>query len=71
LRLKLACGECAPKLLAKGNAEAAIRRGGLWDEIARSYDVEFCVGRYGILLSVENSPIFQTICGELPAVRTG
>jgi hypothetical protein len=35
-----ACGECAPLLLAQGKAEAAIRIEQLWDEIAKTYDVD-------------------------------
>jgi DNA-binding NarL/FixJ family response regulator len=39
-----ACGECAPLLWAQGNAEAAIQLEHLWDEIARSYDVDILCG---------------------------
>src|SRR5208282_3141372 len=33
-----ACGECAPFLWARGNADAAIRVEHLWDEMAKAFD---------------------------------
>jgi hypothetical protein len=33
------CGECAPLLWAQGKGEAAIRLEHLWDEIAKSHDL--------------------------------
>ena len=60
-----ACGECAPVLLAQGNAEAAIRLDHLWDEIARSHEVEiFCGYVSGALEDAEESDSFLRICAE-------
>jgi len=39
-----ACGECAPYLWAQGNADAAIRLEHLWDEVARTHDVDILCG---------------------------
>src|SRR5260370_12462071 len=39
-----ACGECAPLLWARGNAEGAVRLERLWDEIATSYGVQVLCG---------------------------
>jgi hypothetical protein len=38
--LVAACGECAALLWAQGNCEATIREEQLWDEIAKTYDVD-------------------------------
>jgi DNA-binding NarL/FixJ family response regulator len=64
-----ACGECSPILWAQGKAYAAIHLEHLWDEIARSYDVDILCG---YLLTDfrrrENSHIFERICAEHSAV---
>ena len=39
-----ACGEAAPTLWAQGHADAAIRLEHLWDEIARTHDVDILCG---------------------------
>jgi CheY-like chemotaxis protein len=39
-----ACGECAPVLLAQGKAEAAIQVEHLWDEIAKTSDIDILCG---------------------------
>jgi DNA-binding NarL/FixJ family response regulator len=64
-----ACGECAPLLWAQGKAEAAIRLEQLWDEIARTYDVDILCG-YPLsgVHREENSHVFQRICAEHSAV---
>jgi DNA-binding NarL/FixJ family response regulator len=64
-----ACGECAPLLWAQGKAEAAIRLEQLWDEIARTYDVDILCG-YPLsgVHRDENSHVFQRICAEHSAV---
>ena len=36
----VACGECAPELCARGNAEAAIRLEQLWDEVTRTFRLD-------------------------------
>ena len=57
------CGECAPTLWAQGKAEAAIEVEHLWDEIARSYNIEILCGYLTCdFPSWENSPIFERIC---------
>jgi DNA-binding NarL/FixJ family response regulator len=67
-----ACGECAPLLWAQGNAEAAVRLEHLWDELAKTYDVDvFCVYRLGSFQGGIGSPIFQRICAEHSAVCSG
>jgi DNA-binding NarL/FixJ family response regulator len=39
----VACGECAPRLCARGDARAAIRLEQLWDEVATIYNLDvFC-----------------------------
>jgi DNA-binding NarL/FixJ family response regulator len=64
-----ACGECAPTLLAKGKADAAIQVEHLWDEIARRYSVDILCG-YPLneFLDTVDGPIFQRICAEHSAV---
>ena len=65
-----ACGECAPILLARGNAEAAIRLEHLWDEIAKSYDVDILCGYVSTALQEEeNSHSLLRICAEHSAIH--
>jgi len=40
----VACGECAPVLLAQGKADAAIRLEQLWDGLARTHDMDILCG---------------------------
>jgi hypothetical protein len=64
-----ACGECAALLWAQGNAEAAIREEQLWDEIAKTYDVDILCGYPSKSFHrQEDSPIFRRICAEHSAV---
>ena len=42
-----ACGECAPVLLQRGMADAAVRLEGLWDEIAKKGGVDILCGYPG------------------------
>jgi DNA-binding NarL/FixJ family response regulator len=64
-----ACGECAPTLWAQGNADAAIRLEHLWDEIAKTYDVDILCG-YVLKNSQreQESHICERICAEHSAV---
>ena len=62
-RQVVACGEIAPTLLSKGNAEGAIRLEHLWDEITRPYGVNTLCG-YIWNASLENNAIFERICAE-------
>ncbi|HEX7288033.1 MAG TPA: response regulator [Candidatus Angelobacter sp.] len=65
----VACGECAPLLLAEGNAEAAIRVEQLWDEISSVYDMDtFCVYPRESFRGEANAHILQRICAEHSAV---
>jgi DNA-binding NarL/FixJ family response regulator len=63
------CGEIAPSLWAQGKADAAIQVEHLWDEIAKSYDVDILCGYYpGTVQGVMDSQILQRICAEHSAV---
>jgi len=65
------CGECAPILWAEGKADAAIRLEELWNEIARTVDIDILCGyslesfRYD-----EDSYTFRRICEEHSAVHS-
>jgi DNA-binding NarL/FixJ family response regulator len=66
-----ACGECAPLLLAQGNAEAALGVEHLWDDIAREYDVDVLCG-YSVnsFQGGMGSHVFEKICAEHSAVHS-
>jgi len=67
----VACGECAPLLWAQGNAEAAIRVEHLWDEIAKTYNLDtLCGYPLGSFQAEPDSLIFQRICAEHSAVHS-
>ena len=60
-----ACGECAPTLWAQGKADAAIQLEHLWDEIAKTYDVDILCGYLLNGLQREHeSHIYERICAE-------
>jgi DNA-binding NarL/FixJ family response regulator len=64
-----ACGECAPILWAQGRADAAIQLEHLWDEIAKTCDVDILCGY--VLSSCQReqeSHIYERICAEHSAV---
>lgn len=64
-----ACGECAALLWGQGNVEAAIREEQLWNEIAKTYDVNILCGYPPRnFQSEEDSHIFRRICAEHSAV---
>lgn len=65
-----ACGECPSMLWAQGKADAAIRLEELWNEIAKTYDVDILCG-YPLesLRQEEDSYTFRRICEEHSAVR--
>ena len=65
-----ACGECAPILRAQGYADAAIRLEQLWDEVARTHDLDILCG-YSMkgFRRAKDRPIFETICAEHSAVH--
>lgn len=63
------CGECDPPLWTLGDGEAAIRFEKLWNEIAKTHDVDILCGYpLGSFHSVPSSRIFQRICAEHSAV---
>jgi DNA-binding NarL/FixJ family response regulator len=64
-----ACGECAALLWAQGKSEAAIREEQLWDEIAKTYDVDILCGFPSrSFQSEKDSNILRRICAEHSAV---
>jgi DNA-binding NarL/FixJ family response regulator len=64
-----ACGECAPLLWARGNAEASVRLEHLWDEIAKSCDVDVLCGYpLGSFQGGLGSHIFARLCAAHSAV---
>ena len=67
----VACGECAPLLWARGNAEAAIGVEHLWNEIVKSYDVDvFCGYPLGSFQGGMGSHIFEKLCAVHSAVHS-
>ncbi|HXJ90280.1 MAG TPA: response regulator [Candidatus Binatia bacterium] len=65
----VAGGECAPHLLAQGNAEAAIRLEHLWDEVARIHGIQILCG-YPLACFREQTSgdNFNRVCAEHSAV---
>jgi DNA-binding NarL/FixJ family response regulator len=64
------CGEIAPMLLSKGNAEGAIKLERLWDEITRGYGIHtLCAYLSSAFPHQEADPVFQRICAEHSAVH--
>ena len=64
------CGEIAPTLLSKGNAEGAIQLEHLWGEITEGYRVyTLCGYLWSAFPDKESSRIFRRICGEHSAVH--
>ena len=65
------CGECAPTLWEQGKADAAIEVEHLWDEIAKSCNVDILCGY--VLSSFQReqeSHIYERICAEHSAVSS-
>jgi DNA-binding NarL/FixJ family response regulator len=64
------CGEIAPTLLSKGNAEGAVKLEHIWDEITRGYGVHTMCGYLSSAFpDKERSPILERICAEHSAVH--
>ena len=66
-----ACGECAPTLWEQGKADAAVDVEHLWDEIAKSCNVDVLCGY--VLSSFQReqeSHIYERICAEHSAVSS-
>lgn len=65
-----ACGECAPELLAQGQAETAIRLEQLWDMVARRYGVRILCGYPANNGNgAESNYTFSRICAEHSSVH--
>ena len=66
-----ACGECAPTLWAQGKPDAATQLEHLWDEIAKTRNVDILCG-YVLKSSQreQESHIYGRICAEHSAVLT-
>ena len=64
-----ACGECAPFLWGHGNADAAVRLEQLWDEVAKTYDMDILCGYVMQSSQREHeSYVYERICAEHSAV---
>lgn len=63
------CGECAPTLLAEGNAEGAVRLEHLWDEITGKRGADTLCGYLWNAFPQKDSSIFRRICAEHSAVH--
>ena len=64
------CGECAATLLHEGLADAAIRFEQLWDDVARTYNVDiFCAYSSQGLRCDDESPVFRDLRAAHSAVH--
>jgi DNA-binding NarL/FixJ family response regulator len=63
----VACGECAPSLWTQGMADAAVQLEHLWDEIAKTHDVDILCG-YVLNSSQTEQEVRERICGEHSSV---
>ena len=64
------CGDGAATLLREGMAEAAVTLERLWDDVARTFDVEvFCPYLADELQCDNENAVFQTICAAHSGVR--
>lgn len=67
----VACGECAPTLLADGKTAAAIELERLWDEATELHTVDTLCGYcWGVFPDMKHSSIFRRICAQHSAVHT-
>jgi DNA-binding NarL/FixJ family response regulator len=66
-----ACGECAPILWKQGNGDAAVKVEHLWDEIARTHEVDILCG-YALnsFQREQQRHIYERICAVHTAVHT-
>ena len=66
-----ACGEMAPHLWTKGNADAAIRLEQLWDQLATIHEVDsLCGYELSSFHEEEDQHVFQSICAEHSAAHS-
>jgi CheY-like chemotaxis protein len=63
-----ACGECSPTVWAKGNVEAAIQLERLWDDIAKSRQMEILCA-YPLAARDESVPAVRRLCAEHTAIE--
>jgi DNA-binding NarL/FixJ family response regulator len=63
-----ACGECSPTLWAKGHVEAAIQLEHLWDEIAKSRQMDVLCA-YPLTARDEAVPAVRSLCAEHTSVE--
>jgi DNA-binding response OmpR family regulator len=65
------CGEIAPTLWAQGRADAAVQVEHLWDDIARTHEMDLLCGYVLNNFQLEQeSPIYERICAEHSAVSS-
>ena len=63
-----ACGECSPTVWADGNVDAAIQLEHLWDEIAKSRQMDILCA-YPLAARDESVPAVRRLCAEHTAVE--
>jgi DNA-binding response OmpR family regulator len=67
-----ACGECAASLAQAGGVDAAIRLEHLWDELARTFNVDILCGySMNVPRHDEECDVFRRICAEHSVVHSG
>ena len=63
-----ACGECAPTVWARGQAEAALQLEHLWDDIAQDHEMDtLCV--YPLNAREESLETVRNLCAEHTCVE--
>lgn len=68
-RRMIACGECAPALCALGQPDAAIRLEQLWDDAARTFDLDiFCGYPSNLTVQSDGNDVFERLCAVHTAV---
>ena len=63
-----ACGECSPTVWADGNVEAAIQLEHLWDDVAKSRQMDILCA-YPLAARDESVPAVRRLCAEHTAVE--
>jgi len=67
-----ACGECAPLLCAEGKPQAALRLEQLWDQVAKTHEVDVLCG-YALssFHGDQGQHFLESICSEHSAIHSG
>lgn len=65
-----ACGECAASLVRDGRADAAVRLEQLWDDFARTYNVDIFCGYSAQVARDDAAGAFARICATHSAVHS-